>query len=949
MMFANMLQREAPVFHGRKEHLEQIIGKAAAMPHTQYSEVILIEGPGGIGKTMLLTECARQLRERIKKERLPLKCVGPLDMDDTEYRVIDNLQEKIREAVEISQKETAEYPEIRSATGEAPEERIEAFRSAQRKTLGFNEAYQNATKKVRVVIFIDTLETVRDTFTWNSLLLLLKKLPNTLFVLAGREPLLKQESKFDNMPFIPPGGVSFIHLLGWPKAEAREFVQQQTGFLLPEWQIENLLHLSRCRPLHLTLAIQFLSQGKIDLLELENKYIQNRLPLCRKEEDEDRQPDVLLKDLKAAGRALFFDFERKILSQYSGPDSLAETIRRMAHVRRRLNREMYEDLTGVEPAIEAHPAWEDLLKQPWVRRRAGEFITLHDIVSEMINKHIWGLRDPRGTYRRSLSEQAVSIIERQIKKLEYQLNELEQEKQNNIPLFWKITHTIWILEAEQLFYLLDADLDKGYRRFIEKFDSPPPKSSASIREMLLAEIDEYIPKFPVGDPRYYEINLRTIQAALEKDDSETVQKTIRQLKKHYTAPGQQYQLIRQSGILNLRSLGRPGQALRNFRKTYRMAQRHESLQEKTGESLMEIGWASRHLGRWADSAKSYEKALMQTDPTNPANRQLIARIENNLAYIKALIGEHAIAEMLIENSLNYRRRQNNPEMIGIALSTRGEILRYKKDFSKANASYYEALEIFKEVQNFAWLGQVYQQLAISLAQENGDQHLKEAIYNIEEALYLCEQYNLRALPSALNRAGRIYALAEEYDKALDLFERGITAAKSSGDYWFLAANFVERAELLYRLIESESGSFDPHRINLDQELIEQMEKSADYTFQDLFGRWRLVQGHLAWREGFETGDLSHWKKALEKYKTGFALIAEGYFGSHGLSAIPAERDKLKKHILELPREEGFRWCNELYHYWKGLKKNSTVKLTLISIFSNIHEELLTKEKDGPIS
>lgn len=949
MMLAEMLQREAPVFHGRKELLEQITGKAVEIPRSQYSEVILIEGPGGIGKTMLLTECARQLRARIKKERLPLKCVGPLDMDDTEYRVVENLQEKIRDAVEIPQKEPVSYPEIRSAAGEAPEERIQAFRSSQRSTLNFNEAYSRVTEKFRVVIFIDTLETVRDTFTWNSLLILLKKLPNTLFVLAGREPLLEQESKFDNMPFIPPGGVTTFHLLGWPKAEAREFVQQQTDFLLPDWQIENLLHLSRCRPLHLTLAIQFLSWGKIDLLELEINYIQNRLPLYSKKEDDNRQPDVLLKDLKAVGKALFFDFERKILSQYSGPDSLAETIRRMAHVRRRLNREMYEDLIRIEPTIEEPPSWKELLNQPWVRRRAGEFVTLHNIVSEMINKHIWGLRDPRGTYRRSLSEQAVSIIGRQIKKLKNQLSELEKEDQKNTPLFWKITHTIRILESEQLFYQLDADLEKGYQQFIQRFDNPPLKNRASVQEMLLAEIDEYTGKFPVEDPHYYAIKLRAIQAAMEKDDSETVQKTIRQLKKYHTAPEQQYQLIRQLGNLNLRSLGRPGQALRNFKKTYRMTQTYDSLKDNAGESLMEIGWASRHLGRWADSAKSYEKALMQTDPTVSTKRRLIAQIENNLAYVKALIGEYKIAEMLIENSLKYRRQQNNPEMAGIALSTRGEIFRYQKKFSPANDSYCEALEIFKETQNFSWLGQVHQQLAISLAQEDREQNMKEAIFNIEEALYLCEQNNLRALPSALNRAGRIYTLAEEYEKAIDLFERGITTAKSSKDYWFLAANFVERAELLYWLVESESGMFDPHRINLDQELIEQMEESADYTFQDLFGRWRLVQGHLAWREGFKTGDRSHWKKALEMYKTGFALIAEGYFGSHGLSAIPGERDKLKRHILELPRDEAFHWCKELYTYWKELKKNSTVKLTLLAVFSNIYQELLTKEKDGPIS
>ena len=97
----------------------------------------------------------------------------------------------------------------------------------------------------------------------------------------------------------------------------------------------------------------------------------------------------------------------------------------------------------------------------------------------------------------------------------------------------------------------------------------------------------------------------------------------------------------------------------------------------------------------------------------------------------------------------------------------------------------EALAIFSEEQNAAWLGQVRQQIAIALLQEESRANLTEARYHIDSALYFCREHHSRAYPSALNRAGRIYAQECRYDRALEFFDESIRQAQSIQDHWFL--------------------------------------------------------------------------------------------------------------------------------------------------------------------
>ncbi|MCI0562690.1 MAG: tetratricopeptide repeat protein, partial [Nitrososphaera sp.] len=471
------------------------------------------------------------------------------------------------------------------------------------------------------------------------------------------------------------------------------------------------------------------------------------------DEFEERAPVISLDQLDEKGRELCKDFERNLLHQYSGPGAWAEVIRRLAHIRRRLNNEMYNQVIAFKPAIQDPPAWEALLKQTWIRRRAEDYVTLHDVVSDLVKLYIWPLRDPTGDYRRELSKQAIRLYDDQVVAYQTELDELRKkfqaqatnasdasgDRSQELPATMRnileINRRIWVLEAERLYYQLDADLTKGYETFREKFDRADQESRMAIQPMLLLEIQGFLKRFPVGKPKYYEIRLREAQVAIDDGNAEEAEQILIELLNNYRTPEQQYKLLKLQGNTYIRIPGCSDQAFDAFNRALELTRKHGELKDRQGEALMEIGWAYRQLGQLKEAVQYYKGAQTVTPL---ADRTLRAQVETNLAYVEALTGNYVAAETLIRDALITRRRQNNPELIGFSLSTQGEVYRYQKKFAEAYQAYREAIAIFTEAQNSAWLGQVQQQMAIALIQDPKPNH-EEAKYYIDSALHLCRE------------------------------------------------------------------------------------------------------------------------------------------------------------------------------------------------------------------
>lgn len=965
-------------FHGRDAELGQIISIATRSTHDQRSQVLLIEGPGGIGKSILLQRAAEILRD----QHPDAHCVGPIDMDDTDYRVPTNTGWRIAE--ELGRHHFLQYFEASRKYQRKEMEKVDQQTVLMHMNAGdrvFVIDYSRFANEHRAVIFADTIEAIFGTYMWAYFMRMIAALPNTLFVLAGRpvitesgmgEPLSGDQlaQQFRRMPFIGEQGVKRIQLVGWSKREARAFIRRtEFGQHLPKSWVENLLYLSRCQPLHLALAIERLQSGRMTILERDHTEILAMVPLHQakssrshseeSDELEDLPPDVDIDLLSEEGRKLQRDFESSLLTQYSGAGGWAEVIRRMAHIRRRLDQKMYEQVMAFEPSVQEPPAWETLLQQPWVRRRAGKYVTLHDIVSELVKRHIWPIRDPEGVHRRELSRQAITIYDREISLLRSQRTDLSvlfdkiahdltaTESQESAELaeilraIMEITRQLRVLEAEWLYYELDTDIMRGYELFVEMFDKAGEESRIATKEMLLLEIQGFLKAFPQGTPEYYEIRRREAQTAIDEGEmADRAEDIVKELLANYKDPKKQYELLRLLGNASMRIPGCASQSLMAFEKSLQLVRSFDEIKHYDGEALMEIGWAYRQLGQWEEASNYYRRAR---DATPLSSRSLIAEIETNQAYVEALIGNYAIAEALVADALRTHRRHSLAEFVGYSLSVQGEVYRYQRKFAEAYNSYGEALSIFAEAQNSAWEGQIRQQMAIGLIQEDPRTNVDDAMYHIGQAIWLCSEYNARAYPSALQRAARIYASAGRFEEALDFFAQAIEVARAVSDNWFLVASYVERAELIYRLWETTGDICFRDQIFDDQGIVEEMEGSREYAFRDLFGRWHLLQGHVAWHDGIDGEQSDRWRDALNEYVTGFSLIATGYYGSHGISALPREGEVLRRHIAALPLSEAKHWCSALNEAWSGQGRAASI---LQAIVSNAYDEVLFVGEKG---
>jgi hypothetical protein len=68
------------------------------------------------------------------------------------------------------------------------------------------------------------------------------------------------------------------------------------------------------------------------------------------------------------------------------------------------------------------------------------------------------------------------------------------------------------------------------------------------------------------------------------------------------------------------------------------------------------------------------------------------------------------------------------------------------------------------------------------------------------------------------------------------------------------------------------------------------------------------------------------RAALERYRDGFALIAQAYVGSSGASALPGEFDTFAELFFRLPQGVRTEWKNELRRAWHRLPEGSTMLL-----------------------
>jgi hypothetical protein len=352
----------------------------------------------------------------------------------------------------------------------------------------------------------------------------------------------------------------------------------------------------------------------------------------------------------------------------------------------------------------------------------------------------------------------------------------------------------------------------------------------------------------------------------------------------------------------------------------------------------EKGFYYRNRGLWAQADDSYLAARDEISRSlavrdSDQDHEDLASIQTNWAYLKGLRGDYRDGTSLVESAIKVRQRLGLLQREGISWSVCGEVYRYERQFQKSWGAFAVAEKIFQGQRNWSWLGAIYQQQAICLFQASQDniqlhdpesEHeqgmLEQAKRRIIWALDICRDQNLRAYPSALNRAGRILG-EEDHEAGLSYLREGINWARRLSDGWFWFANLIEFAELSYHAYVK-SGE-RRHRDEIGALAVAISEASARYKFPDLEGRWNLLQGHLAIYAYVADKNASGLGEARERYKAGFMQIAEDYVGSSGAPVIPAEFKEFRELFVKLPQHIRAEWLREFRQAWSGPSRGST--------------------------
>jgi tetratricopeptide (TPR) repeat protein len=999
------------IHRDEEEQIEQQIARVAGNGETR---AVLLYGPGGIGKTSLV----RQLAEASSGSD-SVVWVDPVDVDDSEYWLLSNLERAVAEQLDPAKEYFGPYAEYLS--------RLPSF---TRSNVGhetvvthlgrikqiFVQCYRRFVEGSgkTVVIVFDTVEAIRGMYLQVTITQWMKALPSTLFILCGRPPreadgedLIKKELD-DPHQRIP---VHTMHLTEFSRRAALDYLKGSSisaGLDLrahgergdaadrASEEKEKLVLLTRGHPLWLAFAIAYLKDKGMP------------------EEVTARSLDEIERDIPyqgemtAAGQSLHEDFRRRLVTPYREADFWPEAIKRLAVVRQSVNEQIWRELMADRPlprGVTREESWGMLLETPWIRKRAnGRFVTLHDVVAEELAERIIPLHDQDQHWRRQLWQRAVGIyvdlIDGPEAELGEQLAAVDDRLRTLGPALYQgdsglgpdeqlaFIQEVGELDAKKreldqlkvarLFYQLLCDPAKGSDQFLSLFVSAASRHDVLFEGLLALEMQRFLPggsyAYALGDvisseidkfrlwlndnsSRYIEIILAMAEYFLQERPEEALV-LLDQLdrppadqpdeapdRRSPARPAdstdfpQHYRIHILRGNAMMRIPGRVREGLRHFQRALEEARNLDATSSErrmlVAKAYKELGFYYRNEGMWRGADNAYQQARDSILPTMTKqspdeDREEMASIQTNWAYVKGLVGKYREGSNLVESAITVRHRLNRRQEEGNSWSVCGEVYRYERRFQKSWQAFSQAEQIFLELRNWSWLGVVYQEQAICLYQATHDgvnllpgrDPLDHAKSLITRALDICRDQSMRGYPSALNRAGRIFG--EDFDTGIAYFAEGIEWSRKLSDGWFLLANLIEYVEANYRAWAETGKNAYIDQITARQREVE--DAIADYEFPDLEGRWQLLQGHLALRKWKDTDDAGCLDLALQNYKSGFKLMAQGYVGSSGAAAVPGEFARFAGLLGQLPAAVQAQWQEQLRRDWTGLDEGSTLLL-----------------------
>ncbi len=395
----------------------QIRDIAAQVREDRKSRAILLYGPGGVGKTSLVRELARTSAADERTIWL-----DPIDIDDSEYWLLSNLERHVAERLDPGNQYFGPYMQYLSRLPRltrAPIEQETVVSHLGRIKRVFGDCYKSfvegakeadgskdagSTEKT-VVIVLDTVEAIRGMYLLLTLTQWMKALPATLFILSGRplpghadsqDPIKNElEDPYQPLPVTP------VQLGEFTEKAALDYLDHSIAARLDPDEKSKLVLLTRGHPLWLAFTISYLGENGMPE--------EAEAPL-----EEIRRALRYRGEMSQEGKSLHEAFKRRLVAPYRESDFWHEAIKRLAVVRESVNQPIWQHLMSDRPLPDGvaslEQAWTLLLQTPWIRPRANRrYVTLHDAVAEELAQRIIPLHDQDKQWRKQLWRRALAV------------------------------------------------------------------------------------------------------------------------------------------------------------------------------------------------------------------------------------------------------------------------------------------------------------------------------------------------------------------------------------------------------------------------------------------------------------------------------------------------------------------------------------------------------------
>jgi len=834
--------------------------------------VLCIQAPGGIGKTRLLQE----VRERYAKDA-PI--IGIIDFDDLALRIPGNIEFMI--AKQIGPNVFEAYLQDLQAYHQMRREGISPGRLAQKRLearQAFIDDFNEFSAQRRVVLLLDTTDTLEGTDAWNYVVnTLSRRLKNLLLIVAGRNAKeihkeLQSEIGRD---------AQFIELPPLDVEASRSYLDQKQELLYITLEPElakKLLLLAGGRPILIDLAVEWLARD-IPLGWLIESSLQDLESLSDDKMEQRRK-----------------EFERQLVchvAQIRAPmDRLTLVMSRVYP----LDVEMIVELLTMSED-EAGVLFEEAKTYVFVKSLPDGRITLHDEMRRMVSEHVWPEVDSDESRRHRDSEMAVACLDRKAQTLQAQIDQSEDEEQR-APVQQDVTvdpfsrrevlkQRLWILKVRALRHRMYLDPDQGFVEFDSLLRDASTRRDSDFCIMLKETAEKYRNSLSQENRIWLDLSERLL--AILTGDLERAVDLVRE------------------GLKRLEALG----VTRDLDRLYNS-----------------LGYCYRLQGMWESAIESYERALHYSDLEHDARQ--IAETMNNIANVCRFNGDFERGLRYTKTSLKIREELDDKLSIANSCYVRGMVLWEIGNAAEAAAYLKRARKLYGELGDevrIAWVDKYTGYFHYRIGDvDTATEYLEQAMAVFRERGVKADLADTLNMLSRATRRRNVTGRAEEtsFEQAEQYALEGLKTAWEIGDYYKAAECTLTLCGLYYRWgrehqIQERHDEAKEYYSQAQKRYDEGLPIARSGNHVDLLSVYRMFAGNVAYEEGLLVYKDEDETVAIRKWDEAFGHYLEECRISAAYKEIRFDRalSEIASRLMKLPTPElTQKYCNDLTYQWK---------------------------------